>query len=213
MEGLPEGLSRSDGRPRCAWCAVDGLYRAYHDREWGRPCADDRALFEKLCLEGFQAGLSWHLILRRRQALREAFDGFDFRRLARRGEERVRELLEWPGMIRHRAKIEAVLENARVAERIACEEGSLAAFLWRFEPAPENRPARFDWQTLRRLTSCPEAEELAGELRRRGWRFIGPTTAYAFMQAMGFVNDHVEGCFRRPEIEAERGRFVRPTAA
>ncbi len=200
----------SDGRRRCFWCVGDPLYEAYHDREWGRPVDDDRRLFEKLCLEGFQAGLSWRIILGKRENFRRAFAGFDFERLAGWGEAEIARLLRDPGIVRHRGKIAATLENARRACALVEEAGSLAAFFWRFEPDPAGRPARIDRRTLAGLTSCPEARRLARELRRRGWRFLGPTTVYAFMQAMGMVNDHLEGCAFRPEIERARRTFVRP---
>ncbi len=199
-----------DGLPRCFWCVGDPLYETYHDREWGRPQADDRRLFEKLCLEGFQAGLSWRTILAKRENFRRAFAGFDFERLAGWGEAEIARLLDDPGIVRHRGKIVAAVENARRALALVEEAGSLAAFLWRFEPDPAKRPRRIDRRTLRRLTTCEEARALARALKDRGWRFLGPTTVYAFMQATGMVNDHLEGCFRRREVEAERAAFARP---
>jgi len=200
----------ADGRGRCFWCVGDPLYEAYHDREWGRPVADDRRLFEKLCLEGFQAGLSWRTILAKRENFRRAFAGFDFTLLAGWGEAEIARLLGDAGIVRHRGKIAATLENARRACDLVAEAGSLAAFLWRFEPDPASRPERIDRETLGRLTSSPEARDLARELKRRGWKFLGPTTVYAFMQAMGMVNDHLQGCAFREVVEEARNAFVRP---
>lgn len=202
-------VTGEDGRARCFWCVRDALYRAYHDTEWGRPTADDRALFEKLCLEGFQAGLSWYTVLRKRAALRRAFAGFEMERLARFGPEEVERLLGDPAIVRHRGKIEAVIANARAALALVEREGSLAGFLWRFAPEREPPPPRDAADLLARTTS-PEATALAKELKRRGFRFLGPTSVYAFMQAMGFVDDHLPGCRVRPEVEAERARFARP---
>lgn len=199
-------VTGEDGRARCFWCVRDALYRRYHDTEWGRPTADDRALFEKLCLEGFQAGLSWHTILRKREAFRRAFAGFEIERLARFGPRDVERLLGDPGIVRHRGKIEAVIANARAALAIVEEEGSLARLLWRFAPERDPPPPR-DAAELAARTTSPEATALSKELRRCGFRFVGPTTAHAFMQAMGFVDDHIEGCHVRPEVEAERARF------
>lgn len=206
-DGLVEG---PDGVRRCFWCTGDALYRAYHDEEWGRPSADDRALFEKLCLEVFQAGLSWLTILRKRQGFRRAFAGFDPALVARFGEAEVARLLADPAIVRHRGKIEAVIANARATCALIEREGSLAALLWRFAPAAgEHAPPRDRAELLARTTS-PKSRTLSAELRRRGFRFVGPTTLYAFMQAMGFVNDHLEGCHARPACEAERRAFRPP---
>jgi DNA-3-methyladenine glycosylase I len=206
-EGLIEG---ADGVRRCKWAGSAPDYCAYHDTEWGRPVGDDRRLFEKLCLEGFQSGLSWLTILRKREAFREAFLGFDFERLARFTARDVERLLGNAGIVRHRGKIESVVNNARRACELVDEEGSLAAFLWRFEPSDESRPRRLTWEVLRAMPITPESTALSRELRQRGWTFVGPTTAYAFMQAMGLVNDHVDGCAHRPEAERQRKAFVRP---
>lgn len=204
-------LVGEDGRARCWWHGgSDPLMRAYHDREWGRPVADDRRLFEKLCLEGFQSGLSWRTILAKRENFRAAFAGFDFRVLAGWGEAEVRRLLSDAGIVRHRGKIESVLNNARRAAELAAEAGSLAAFFWRFEPDTASRPARLDHATLLTLAKTPESTALSRELKRRGWSFVGPTTMYALMQAMGLVNDHLEGCAFREEVEVERRAFARP---
>lgn len=206
-DGLTVG---EDGRARCWWPGRDPLYVAYHDREWGRPVADDRRLFEKLCLEGFQSGLSWRTILAKRENFRRSFAGFDAATLAGWGEPEVTALLADAGIVRHRGKIASVLNNARRALDLASEAGSLAAFLWRFEPDPATRPTRFDAATLRAIATTPESTALSRELKRRGWSFVGPTTVYALMQAMGLVNDHVAGCACRQEVEAERAAFPRP---
>jgi DNA-3-methyladenine glycosylase I len=211
METEREGLIRgADGRLRCAWHGGLPDYRDYHDREWGRPVADDRRLFEKICLEGFQSGLSWLTILRKRDNFRAAFDGFDFARVAAYGEADVERLLADAGIIRHRGKIVSTINNARRALELVAECGSLAAFFWAFEPGAENRPATIDWATVRAMPTTPVSVRISKELKRRGWTFVGPTTVYAFMQAMGLVNDHVEGCFCRAEAEEERRAFKRP---
>jgi DNA-3-methyladenine glycosylase I len=191
-----------DGRPRCSWGTATPEYLAYHDAEWGFPVADDRRLFEKLSLEGFQSGLSWRTILSKRENFRAAFHQFDFERIARFTESDVERLLQDAGIIRHRGKIEAVINNARCALELVDQEGSLAAFVWRYEPEPMVRPEL-------RATSA-ESIALSKELKRRGWRFVGPTTVYAFMQAMGLVNDHAEGCVIRAEVERARRHFRRP---
>jgi DNA-3-methyladenine glycosylase I len=197
-----------DGVPRCWWASSDPDYRAYHDSEWGMPVDDDVRLFEKLSLEGFQAGLSWLTILRKREAFRRAFAGFDFERVARFDQHDVERLLGDATIVRHRGKIEAVINNARRAVELAAETGSLAAHVWRFEP--ERRPAPLQLDELRALASSPASHALAKDLRQRGWRFVGPTTVYAFMQAMGLVNDHLDGCAARTTVESARARFVRP---
>jgi len=199
-----------DGVARCAWSAGQADYAAYHDAEWGFPVGDDRRLFEKLCLEGFQAGLSWLTILRKREAFRRAFAGFEIEAVARFGAREVARLLADRGIVRHRGKIEAAIGNARCALALAEEAGSLAAFVWRFEPEPSSRPKRITRAALARLAESPESRALARELRRRGFRFVGPTTLYALMQAMGLVNDHLEGCAARPRADAARRRFARP---
>lgn len=191
IEGLRTG---DDGVTRCWWCGEDALYQAYHDHEWGRPVLDDHRLFEKLCLEGFQAGLSWLTILRKRERFREVFHGFDFARVARMGPPDVERLLTDAGIVRHRGKITSTLNNARRALEVVEEHGSLAAYVWGFAPPPEERPATVDKAALRTLSKTPSSTRLAKDLKRRGWTFVGPTTVYAFMQAMGMVNDHLEGC-------------------
>lgn len=190
-EGLAQG---SDGRERCFWCGGDPLYEAYHDQEWGRPSVDDRTLFEKLCLESFQAGLSWLTILRKRENLRRAFADFDPLAVARFGDAEVIRLLSDPSIVRHRGKIEATIANARAACTTIEREGSLAAFLWRFAPDPARHRRPASRTELAARVASPESRALAAELRMRGFRFLGPVTVYAFMQAMGLVNDHLVGC-------------------
>lgn len=193
-----------DGRPRCKWCAATEDYLAYHDHEWGFPVADDIRLFEKLCLEGFQSGLSWRTILAKRENFRVAFHGFDFVRIARFDEQDVARLLADPGIVRHRGKIEATINNARRAIEMVESEGSLAAFIWRHEPDPT---ALAEPQSA---STSPVSVALSKELKRRGWRFVGPTTVYAFMQAMGLINDHAHGCCIRGTVEEARAVFVKP---
>ena len=211
MDGLDEGLARGDdGRARCWWAGSHDDYIAYHDSEWGRPVSDDRRLFEKICLEGFQSGLSWLTILRKRENFRAAFAGFDFTEIARFDEADIDRLLGDAGIVRHRGKIEATINNAKRAVELVEELGSLAAFVWRFEPKPGDRPARLDKATLMTLGKTKESTELSKALKKRGWAFVGPTTVYAFMQSMGLVNDHLEGCHCRAAVEAERDAFRRP---
>jgi DNA-3-methyladenine glycosylase I len=199
-----------DGVARCWWCAGDPLYESYHDTEWGRPVADDSRLFEKLSLEGFQSGLSWLTILRKRDNFRRAFKSFDIETVARFNARSVQRLLADAGIVRHRAKIEATITNARRCIDLIEEFGSLAAYVWRFEADPKSRPRRLDRATLTQLSTSDEATAMSKDLRRRGWSFVGPTTAYAFMEAMGLVNDHLTACDAREEVEADRQRFVRP---
>ncbi len=199
-----------DGKARCFWGEGSPEYVAYHDQEWGRPVADDRRLFEKICLEGFQAGLSWLTILRKRENFRAAFADFDFATVARFDRRRVERLLGDTGIVRHRGKIESVINNARRAVALAGEAGSLAAFFWRYEPDPASRPRHLDRQALRALSKTPQSTALSKDLKKRGWTFVGPTTVYAFMQAMGLVNDHLDGCHCRAIVERERKAFRRP---
>ncbi|MBZ8133498.1 DNA-3-methyladenine glycosylase I [Afifella sp. IM 167] len=200
----------ADGRPRCFWCLGDPLYEGYHDEEWGRPSADDRRLFEKLCLEGFQSGLSWLTILRKRENFRRAFAGFDMEKVAAFGEADVERLVADAGIIRHRGKIVSAINNARRVRELREEAGSLAAFVWSFEPQEHRRPGRFDRETLMKLAHTEESAALSKALKKRGWSFVGPTTVYAFMQAMGLVNDHIEGCVHREASEKARAAFARP---
>jgi len=199
-----------DGVARCWWSGDDPLYRRYHDTEWGRPTSDDRRLFEKLCLEGFQAGLSWLTILRKREHFRRAFEGFDIEIVARFGARSVDRLLADAGIVRNRAKIEATINNARRCTELIDELGSFASYVWRFEPDARSRPTVVDHATLLQLAYSPESKAMSKDLRRRGWSFVGPTTAYAFMEAMGLVNDHLDGCAIRTDVERDRNRFQRP---
>jgi DNA-3-methyladenine glycosylase I len=204
-DGLVVG---EDGVRRCSWASSAPEYRAYHDTEWGFPVSDDVRLFEKLSLEGFQAGLSWLTILRKRPAFRRAFADFEFERIVRFDERDVARLLADAAIVRHRGKIEAVINNAGRAVELVRAEGSLAHYVWGFEP--EARTGRFDRARLAGLGLTAESKALAKDLKRRGWRFVGPTTAYAFMQAMGLVNDHLDGCDARLTVDRARERFDRP---
>lgn len=197
-------LAGSDGRPRCRWCAAAPEFEAYHDLEWGFPVADDRRLFEKISLEGFQSGLSWRTILAKRENFRRAFAEFDFHEIAGYGEPRVKVLLQDAGIVRHRGKIEAVIQNARCAVRLQAEAGSLAAYFWKYEIDPVNRS---EPQTV---SVSPESMALSKDLKKRGWKFVGPTTIYAFMQAMGLINDHVAGCVISVEVSKARRKFTKP---
>ncbi|CAN5755320.1 DNA-3-methyladenine glycosylase I [soil metagenome] len=199
-----------DGHRRCAWCRSSDDYVAYHDTEWGIPVHDDRPLFEKITLEGFQSGLSWLTILRKRENFRRAFAGFDIERVARFTARDVTRLLGDAGIVRHRGKIESTINNARRCADLVGECGPLADYVWRFEPDPTSRPKKITWDVLRTMAQTPESAALSRDLRSRGWSFVGPTTMYAFMQAMGLVNDHLHGCaFRKPgtsEAEPTRTR-------
>ncbi|MDE2371246.1 MAG: DNA-3-methyladenine glycosylase I [Burkholderiales bacterium] len=199
---MSDTIAGPDGQLRCRWCAATPEYLAYHDDEWGRPVADDRRLFEKLCLEGFQSGLSWRTILAKRENFRRAFDGFDFDVVARYTERDVRRLLADEGIVRHRGKIEATIHNARQARAMVAAEGSLAAYFWRHEPRGAGGTAS--------VSTSDESIALSKDLKRRGWKFVGPTTVYAFMQAMGLVNDHANACAWRVRVAAERRKFKRP---
>jgi DNA-3-methyladenine glycosylase I len=195
-EDVADLLEGPDGRARCAWCGTDPLYVAYHDDEWGRPVHDDTRLFEKLCLEGFQAGLAWITILRKRPAFREAFAGFAIDTVAEFGDADVERMLGDAGIVRHRGKITAAIGNARRAQELIADVGSIDAHVWSFAPdGPRRRPTTFD--QVPALT--PESTALSKDLKKRGWRFVGPTTVYAFMQSMGIVDDHVDGCWVPPE--------------
>ena len=205
MKNPPGLVLGDDGRARCFWGAATPDYAAYHDREWGFPVTDDVRLFEKICLEGFQSGLSWLTILRKREAFRRAFRGFDFAKVARFTSRDVRRLLGDASIVRHRGKILSTIQNARRALEVADEFGSLRAYFWRFEPDPGGRPERLTLAALRKMTTCPESHALSKDLKKRGFTFVGPTTVYAFMQAMGLVNDHLEGCHVRPGVEKARG--------
>ena len=195
---------------RCGWCGDDLQYQAYHDSEWGFPNDNDRRLFEKLCLEGFQSGLSWLTILRKREKFRRAFVDFDYERIARWNERSVLRLLKDAGIVRHRGKIEAVLANARLARTLRDEFGSLGAFFWSFEPDDADRLERLDETGFVLPSETDASRAMARALKTRGFRYVGPTTAYAFMQSMGIVNDHAEDCDTRRVVERLRSRFKRP---
>jgi len=199
------GLAKGpDGQLRCFWGVSAPEYVDYHDREWGFPVVDDRRLFEKLCLEGFQSGLSWLTILRKRDAFRRAFASFDPAVVARFGARDVTRLLGDAGIIRHRGKIESTINNAARALEIIAERGSLATYVWSFVPGDGERPRAVTRAALRAMTQTPTSVALSKDLKRRGWTYVGPTTVYAFMQAMGLVNDHLEGCVIRRAAEAAR---------
>ena len=195
---------------RCWWAGDDPRYVAYHDDEWGQPVADDTRLFEKLCLEGFQSGLSWRTILSKRDAFRAAFAGFDIDRVARFTPRHVERLLQDAGIVRHRGKIESTINNARRARELIAETGSLAAHVWAYEPAAATRPRTITREALVGMTTSPESIALSKDLKKRGFTFVGPTTVYAFMQAMGLVNDHVEGCPARARAARARKAFKVP---
>jgi DNA-3-methyladenine glycosylase I len=186
-----------DGLLRCHWCQGNAALQDYHDHEWGFPVTDDQRLFEKLCLEGFQAGLSWLTILNKREAFRRAFAGFDATLVARFGKRDVTRLLADAGIVRHRGKIESTINNAKRALELEEEFGTLSNYVWRFEPAPGSRPKRITHSALKAMSTSPESVALSKDLKQRGWSFVGPTTVYAFMQAMGLVNDHLDGCHVR----------------
>jgi DNA-3-methyladenine glycosylase I len=195
---------------RCFWAGDDEQYQNYHDQEWGYPVGDDIRLFEKVCLEGFQSGLSWLTILRKRENFRAAFDGFDFHKVAKYGPNEVDRLLADAGIVRHKGKIEATINNAQRAIELQKEFGTLAAYFWNFEPKQEDRPTDLSAESLKKLAQTDASKALAKDVKKRGWKFFGPTTAYAFMQAMGLVNDHTEDCaFRQKALDA-RKRFTPP---
>lgn len=193
-----------DGKPRCRWCEAAPEFFDYHDKEWGFPVSDDHRLFEKLSLEGFQSGLSWRTILAKRENFRAAFHDFDFERIARFTQRDIGRLLKNEGIVRHRGKIEAVINNAQRARELVKREGSLAAYIWRYEPDPAQLAAP---QTVSTSTA---SVALSKDLKKQGWKFVGPTTVYAFMQAMGLINDHVADCMIREKVEQARKRFQRP---
>lgn len=197
-----------DRKRRCFWGSAPPDYRIYHDAEWGLPVDDDNWLFEKICLEGFQSGLSWLTILRKRENFRKGFADFDFRKVAKFGPRDVTRLLADAGIVRHRGKIESTINNAKRAIALVDEAGSLAAYFWRFEPDTKGRG--LDFAALSGQGPLPEAVALSKDLKKRGWSFVGPTTVYAFMQAMGMVNDHLEGCHCRAATEKARKAFKRP---
>lgn len=198
-----------DNISRCWWYNGLADYQQYHDEEWGQPVTNDIRLFEKICLEGFQSGLSWLTVLRKRENFRAAFAQFDFEKVARFGEKEVEQLVLDAGIIRHRKKIESTINNAQRACDLIEEKGSLARYFWNFEPSSKERPDKFDYDTLSKLAQTPTSQALSKDLKKRGWSFVGPTTAYAFMQAMGLVNDHLEGCHCRATVEQKRNALDR----
>jgi DNA-3-methyladenine glycosylase I len=193
-----------DGKPRCRWCSATPEYVSYHDREWGFPVGDDRTLFEKLCLEGFQSGLSWRTILMKRTGFRAAFANFEIAKVAKFTARDVARLLKDEGIVRHRGKIEATINNAQRARELIDQEGSLASYVWRYEADGS------DLATPQTVSTSNASIALSKDLKKRGWKFVGPTTVYAFMQAMGLVNDHAEGCIVRARVAAARKKFRPP---
>lgn len=208
---IREGLFADDaGVCRCTWCQATLFYQQYHDNEWGFPVADDRRLFEKICLEGFQSGLSWLTILNKREGFRTGFANFDMEKMAVFGGEDVERLVADAAIVRHRGKIVSAINNAKRAIALRDECGSLAAYFWRHEPDPASRPQHMTRDALRAMTTSAESVAISKDLKKRGWSFVGPTTVYAFMQAMGLVNDHVEGCATRAKALAARKVFKLP---
>ena len=201
---MGETIVGSDGKSRCSWCGAAPEFLAYHDTEWGFPVSDDYRLFEKLSLEAFQSGLSWRTVLNKRENFRAAFNNFDFDRIARFTQRDIDRLLKDEGIIRHRGKIEAVINNAQRAQELVKQEGSLAAFIWRYEP-DSSHPTK-----PQSASTSAESIALSKDLKKQGWKFVGPTTVYAFMQAMGLINDHVEDCVLRAKVERARKSFRRP---
>ena len=197
-------LAGPDGQPRCRWCEAAPALLRYHDQEWGFPVADDRRLFEKLCLEGFQSGLSWRTILAKRENFRAAFHQFEVDEVARYTARDVARLLADEGIVRHRGKIEAVIHNAQRAQEMVRREGSLAAYFWRFEPDTS------ELASPQTASTSVVSHAISKDLKKQGWKFVGPTTVYAFMQAMGLINDHVADCVVREKVEQARRRFTRP---
>nr|WP_010130953.1 DNA-3-methyladenine glycosylase I [Microbulbifer agarilyticus] len=194
-----------DGKPRCGWCAATDDFFPYHDNEWGFPVDDDQRLFEKICLEGFQSGLSWRTILAKRENFRAAFKQFDFNKVAKFAEPDVERLLQDAGIVRHRGKIEAVINNAQRAQEMVREEGSLAAYFWGFEPE------EVAGTTPQSVSTSEVSKKISKDLKKRGWKFVGPTTVYAFMQAMGLINDHAIDCVTRRAVDKARKQFRRPS--
>ena len=209
---VPAGVVRGDdGKLRCKQPNDSVEYRQYHDCEWGVPVDNDIRLYEKICLEGFQSGLSWFTILKKRENFRAAFDDFDFEKVAKYTDKDIKRLIANEGIIRNRQKIESTINNAQRACELLEEYDSLAAYFWQYEPKPESRPSKIDLDTFTKLTQTPESEALSKDLKQRGWTYVGAITAYAFMQALGMVNDHIEGCEFRNRITQLRQDFVRPT--
>lgn len=197
---------------RCAWCAATPVYQTYHDNEWGFPVTDDRRLFEKLCLEGFQAGLSWLTILNKRENFRRGFANFEAEQVARFDESDIARLVADAGIVRHRGKIVSTINNARRVIALRAEFGSLAAYAWAFEPKPALRPTHITLAELKTMSTSAASIAMSKDLKKRGWSFVGPTTVYAFMQAMGLVNDHIEGCGARSQALTARKTLTVPQA-
>ncbi|MCP5145639.1 MAG: DNA-3-methyladenine glycosylase I [Gammaproteobacteria bacterium] len=193
-----------DGKQRCWWCGDDPLYQAYHDNEWGRPVTEDNKVFERLVLEGFQSGLSWYTILKKRDNFRAAFDGFEIEKVAGYKARKITSLLADAGIVRHRGKIESAINNARCALKMAEQGEHLGDFVWQFQPDPASRPRKLTREALVAMSTTPESKALSKELKRRGWSFVGPTTMYAAMQAIGLVNDHLHGCHARAALDPPR---------
>lgn len=211
-ELAPGLIKGEDGKIRCFWPEEKEDYLIYHDVEWGMPQDNDVTLFEKICLEGFQSGLSWLTILRKRENFRAAFAGFDYHKIAEFGDDDVERLVQDAGIIRHRGKIVSTINNAKRALEMERDEGSLGAWFWSWEDrANADRPATFTYDDLRTLGKTETSTAMSKELKKRGWSFVGPTTCYAFMQAMGIVNDHLEGCHCRDKTEKARSTFTRPS--
>lgn len=211
MPDLGPGLIQSeDGKVRCFWPQDKPDYQLYHDEEWGMPVDDDHRLFEKICLEGFQSGLSWLTILRKRENFRSAFDEFDYHKIAAYNDEDVDRLVNDAGIVRHRGKINSTINNAKRAIEMEKREGSLGKWFWSFEPSTTERPDKPDNETLLKLGLTETSKRMSKELKKQGWSFVGPTTCYAFMQAMGLVNDHMNGCYCRETVEKARQQFQRP---
>lgn len=201
---MDENYIGPDGKIRCQWCGIAPEFLDYHDREWGYPVDDDQRLFEKICLEGFQSGLSWRTILAKRENFRKAFHHFDFNKVAKFTDKDVERLLKDEGIVRHRGKIEAVINNAQRAQELIKQEGSLAAYFWKYEPADK------DLAEPQSVSTSDISKTISKDLKKMGWKFVGPTTVYAFMQAMGLINDHVHDCVIREKVAKARKSFVRP---
>lgn len=200
----------NDGLTRCHWHGNDPEYLRYHDEEWGVPVKEDKRLFEKICLEGFQSGLSWLTIFRKRDNFRSAFENFDFHKICKYDDQDIERLMKDAGIVRHRGKIASTINNANRVLEVIEEYTSFAAYIWQFEQPIKTRPKKCDFKTLSQMTMSDESIALSKDLKKRGWSFVGPTTCYALMQSMGMVNDHIEGCVCREKIEAARATFIRP---
>jgi DNA-3-methyladenine glycosylase I len=208
-------IQHADGLHRCSWCGQGEAfadYMHYHDHEWGMPVVDERRLFEKITLEGFQAGLSWITVLRKRDRFREVFKGFDFEKVARFTERDVDRLVQDAGIIRHRGKIESAINNAQKVCALIDEKGpgALAKLIWAHEPTPAQRPKKITPEVASTLGQTEQSQALSKTLRKMGFNFVGPTTMYALMQSMGVVNDHLEGCSHRAQVESARSALIRP---